>query len=161
MEILYVNSIRFWTKVTITDPDQCWLWQGAIRGDSYGQIHILGKHWAAHRLSFYLANRYLPPVVRHRCDNRLCVNPHHLEGGTQTDNMRDVVIRHRHANQQKTHCPRGHEYTQENTYTKTNGHRECRTCRKLRKTGRLELPEMWHTSPHVHPVIPHPDTPMP
>ena len=28
-------------------------------------------------------------VVRHRCHNRLCVNPEHLELGTQADNKRD------------------------------------------------------------------------
>jgi len=28
-------------------------------------------------------------VVRHRCHNRLCVNPRHLEIGSQADNKRD------------------------------------------------------------------------
>ena len=28
-------------------------------------------------------------VVRHRCHERLCVNPAHLELGTQADNKRD------------------------------------------------------------------------
>lgn len=32
----------------------------------------------------------------------------------------------------KTHCPQGHEYTPENTYTRPNGKRECRTCRKAK-----------------------------
>jgi hypothetical protein len=29
----------------------------------------------------------------------------------------------------KTHCPHGHEFTDENTYTRPDGYRECRTCR--------------------------------
>ena len=29
----------------------------------------------------------------------------------------------------KTHCPKGHPYNEENTYTKPNGSRDCRICR--------------------------------
>lgn len=32
----------------------------------------------------------------------------------------------------KTHCPHGHEFTAENTYTRPDGYKECRTCRKDR-----------------------------
>ena len=129
----YKDSQRFWLRVTIGLPDECWEWQGSRRGDSYGQVYVAHKHRAAHRFSFFLAHCYYPPVVRHKCDNRVCVNPHHLEGGTQTENMRDVVERGRHFYANKTHCPRGHEYTKENTYIRPKGNRECRACRKERK----------------------------
>lgn len=131
--VTYKDSQRFWNKVAIGTPDECWEWQGSRRGDSYGQLYVNKKHRAAHRFSFFMANYYYPPVVRHKCDNRICVNPHHLEGGTQTENMRDVVERGRHFFANKTHCPRGHEYTEENTYIKRKGSRECRACRKERK----------------------------
>jgi hypothetical protein len=131
--VTYKDSLRFWKKVSIGTPDQCWEWQGSRRGDSYGQLYVAYKHRAAHRFSFFMANYYYPPVVRHKCDNRVCVNPHHLEGGTQTDNMRDVVERGRHFYANKTHCPQGHEYNKENTYTRPKGSRECRACRKERK----------------------------
>jgi len=36
------------------------------------------------------------------------------------------------ANARKTHCPQGHEYTEENTYVSPDGVRQCRTCRKVR-----------------------------
>ncbi|OHR73985.1 hypothetical protein HMPREF3291_05210 [Bacillus sp. HMSC76G11] len=35
--------------------------------------------------------------VRHKCDNRLCVNPEHLELGTFKDNMDDMRKRNRQA----------------------------------------------------------------
>lgn len=133
MYITYTTTTRFWSRVAVGPPDHCWEWQGSRRGDSYGQIYILGKHRAAHRVAFYLTHLYWPPVVRHRCDNRICVNPNHLEGGTQTDNMRDVVDRGRHWNLNKTVCPHGHIYDTPNTYTRPNGSRECRTCRRERK----------------------------
>jgi hypothetical protein len=34
-------------------------------------------------------------VVRHRCDDPACVNPYHLELGTQIDNCADKVLRGR------------------------------------------------------------------
>lgn len=57
-----------------------------------------------------------------------------LKWGTQSDNTKDA-IRHgtyKNANTFKTHCPRGHEYTDENTYVNPRGSRECRICRDER-----------------------------
>ena len=31
---------------------------------------------------------------------------------------------------EKTHCPKGHLYDEENTYFTTKGHRHCRKCAK-------------------------------
>jgi hypothetical protein len=35
-------------------------------------------------------------------------------------------------NQQKTHCPTGHAYTNENTYVSPQGRRHCLKCRRRR-----------------------------
>lgn len=40
-------------------------------------------------------------------------------------------------NAAKTHCPKGHEYTPENTYYRERGWRHCRTC-KLEQCARYK-----------------------
>lgn len=40
-------------------------------------------------------------VVRHKCDNRKCINPEHLELGTTKDNIDDMVSRDRQAKGEK------------------------------------------------------------
>lgn len=58
--------------------------------------------------------------------------PAHLEPGTQAQNLKDARDRGRmnpgEYQRLKMHCPQNHEYTPENTLTRPNGHRRCRTC---------------------------------
>ena len=51
-----------------------------------------GRQVAAYRLVYCVLNRAVVSedvVVRHRCHNRLCMNPDHLTEGTRADNKRD------------------------------------------------------------------------
>jgi hypothetical protein len=96
--MLRVDAVarRFWAKVHVGDPDQCWEWQGAVNNTGYGIIGINSKSQLAHRTSFAL--RIGDPaglLICHTCDNRKCVNPHHLYGGTHQDNANDRVRRGR------------------------------------------------------------------
>lgn len=63
----------------------------------YPVIMVNKKLYPVHRYVYEKEYGKIPKgyVVRHKCDNRRCVNPAHLEIGTQADNMRDMVERGR------------------------------------------------------------------
>lgn len=128
---------RFWAKVA--KSDDCWIWVGA-RDDVNGYGIFLWenrKTRRAHRLAWEDERGPIPTglMLCHRCNTPPCVRTNHMYLGTQKDNMRDLVLLG-HYNAQKTHCPHGHKYTDENTYVAGRSaitgapHRGCRACRR-------------------------------
>lgn len=57
-----------------------------------------------------------------------------LRWGDAFENMADIKIHGRNHELNKTHCPRGHEYTPENTRITPRGHRRCIVCDRNSKT---------------------------
>jgi hypothetical protein len=56
------------------------------------KLRIAGKQIDAYRLTYCVVNREVlswDDVVRHRCHNRLCINPEHLTRGSRRDNKHD------------------------------------------------------------------------
>lgn len=91
---------RFWNKVIIKSKSDCWEWQGYTTNSGYGSITILGKTYTAHRLGYQLFYDLIIPadkVACHTCDNRSCVNPHHIFIGTPLDNVKDKMAKNRQA----------------------------------------------------------------
>ena len=80
---------RFWKKVRKTDT--CWLWEGYLDRNGYGQVRISMKCYYVHRASYEAAYGSIPSgqYILHKCDTPNCVRPDHLFPGTQRDNMED------------------------------------------------------------------------
>ena len=134
-----IDYKRFMSKVIKTND--CWLWNAGKNYKDYGNFSVTingcSKTYRAHRFIYEYFNGTIPEgmLVCHTCDTPRCVNPNHLWLGTVSDNTVDSVNKKRHGMTKKTHCPRGHEYTLDNTYTRANraSHtRECRKCRKIK-----------------------------
>ena len=97
---MYLNGFdvtRFWLKVTIATPQDCWDWKAGLFTTGYGKFGLRGKTVQSHRVAYSLVKGLIPigEVVRHTCDNRKCVNPDHLITGTAKDNVQDAIDRGR------------------------------------------------------------------
>jgi hypothetical protein len=84
-------------NIEIND-EECWLWKGYISESGYGAIPIFGRKYQVHSLAIFLKleledfpvddlGRKL--IACHRCRNRHCCNPDHVELGTHQENNSD------------------------------------------------------------------------
>lgn len=87
------------TRNISIDPGGCWNCTLKPRPNGYVRVTFERKSWYAHRLMFF--SLYGPIQeghdICHSCDNRRCINPHHLFSGTRKDNMQDAVRKGRQA----------------------------------------------------------------
>lgn len=110
------------------DLGPCWVWGGA-RSGGYGRMSVAGKDTLVHRWAY---ERFVGPVperfdLDHLRRNKACVNVAHLEAVTHQENTLRGVRR--------PFCKHGHEYTAENTISRSNGSRTCRKCENARQSA--------------------------
>lgn len=88
---------RFWDRVD--KSGDCWEWTGAKNKYGYGMLPYgprkARKSFGAHRVSYEIHFGVIPDglLVLHKCDNKSCVNPAHLELGNQSKNVQDAYDR--------------------------------------------------------------------
>lgn len=72
----------------------CWLWtgpdSGSGRGGGYPRMSLDGATVAVHITMWVIENGPVPPrkQIDHRCSNRRCVNPDHLQMVTHKKNQK-------------------------------------------------------------------------
>jgi hypothetical protein len=120
--------------------DDCHLYTGAQDGNGYGIARDWnGKVRRMHILIYEVYSGVPVPdgeVVDHECRIRLCCNFNHLQSKTQKVNTL-IGEGPTAKNARKTHCPRGHEYDEENTLWHS-GRRECRKCVRAQQKRRRQ-----------------------
>ena len=125
---------RFWSKVEIRGPEDCWLWQASFTKQGYGQIMMKDRPVHAHRVALMRSGVEVIPRmhVHHHCQVRACVNPGHLELLSSKD----------HYQHHLTGCAKHGESEQVvQAGGKHAGRRYCKAClresaRRRRATGR-------------------------
>ncbi len=130
---IYV-TIEDWliAKATV-DGVGCWVPAGEMPTDpgGYPESWFDGR---TRKVMIMVWEYLIGPIPKgmhrdHRCKNRKCFNPDHMEIVTPAENNRrggSPTAK----NARKTHCSKGHPFTPENTVHRRTGGRRCRMCMK-------------------------------
>lgn len=129
------------TSKVVAGPNECVISTYSTGSHGYSQIGWQegGKRQVrlAHRVAYEAVYGPIPEglTVDHTCRNRRCINWLHLR---LLSNRVNGTL---NGNAIKTHCKRGHEFTQANTillrHRSGRLHRRCKACRDERNAARF------------------------
>ncbi len=143
---------QIWRRTIIGRGCECWLWSGPCNAQGYGQVGAVKPDgnrttYRVHRAVYeylvgpipdgleldHLCHKPIACPGGRTCPHRKCLNPLHLEPVTRGENYKrghhtDIREITRAYHRTITNCPRGHEYSESNTYMTPRGGRMCREC---------------------------------
>lgn len=107
---------------------ECVLWEGRLNANGYG---LVGRR-LAHRVLWEQDRGPIPDglILHHVCRTAACVNLDHLRCITHAEHNQLHLNAWAWYERQraKTHCARGHEYTEATTGYDKQGKRYCKEC---------------------------------
>lgn len=121
---------RFWSKVDVRGPDECWPWMAYVDKQGYGRFGWTYKEVVrAHQALLRLHAIEVPSAheADHLCGNKVCCNLRHIEVVLGVVN----ASRGSHARwdgRRRTHCGEGHLLSGRGSYVSKKGQRRCRIC---------------------------------
>lgn len=121
---------RLWERIEVNEDTGCWLWIGSCYRNGYSQIWNGSRPSLGHRFVYECVVGKIPAAseIDHLCRVRNCLRPEHLQAVSHRENVLRSFAPTA-VNAAKTHCPKGHPYTPENTYRRpADGKRRCREC---------------------------------
>jgi hypothetical protein len=129
---------RMQRKIVTDNESGCWIWTGAnVRG--YGYVRVDRKTVLVHRYTLGLIQKLTAGLqVDHLCRNRSCCNPAHLEEVSPQENfLRSEAVS---AVAARTNTCVAGLHTLDDSYTKSNGSRQCKACHKAKKAESMKDP---------------------
>lgn len=93
-------TAKFWKRVDVQGPDECWLWTKSATRQGYARTNLGVKHQIllgfpsastyAYRIAYKLHYGHIDHSLTcdHLCHNRRCCNPRHLRQCAQSDNAK-------------------------------------------------------------------------
>lgn len=147
----YKNTVIERIERDSSPSGDCRIWTKYLNRNGYPYLYAFGKTMPVHKALLIALDRFplnnerkWEMVVDHICRIRSCCNPQHLRVVTTQTNATDNSGSKSAQNKRKTHCPKGHEFNEENTLIQkkvlksgsTSLWRRCKFCT-------IEQRKMW------------------
>jgi hypothetical protein len=129
--LFFPMNTPFLERIHYEPMSGCWIWGGATDGGGYGVYREKGVKQLikAHRYCYQLLKGKITSGLDldHKCRNRCCVNPDHLEPVTRSVNIKRGYQAH-----PTEFCKYGHPLSGDNMRIRTGkfGRKICVTCQR-------------------------------